>query len=161
MPSWVDAQDASWPQTFVSQTAESTETLVVPLPPTCGMQYQVDSYIVTQADHQALNKFLRAAQAGTKLTEIGADSQFLAPGDWGQAYDLQQTAACAPPCIPDSQVSYTYDSSSNSGVITVPTVAGSSGELCKPFLRDSDQLEVHDQRGMAAGRRPGRPRGRH
>jgi hypothetical protein len=38
------------------------------------------------------------------------------------------------PCINDALVSYTYSNDdSNSGDITVPTVAGSSGKLCKSF----------------------------
>jgi hypothetical protein len=132
MPSWSGAQSATWPQTYVSQTAESTETLDVPLPPTCGMQYQVDSYAVTKSDSTALTNFLAAAKAGTKLTN-GADNAYLASGGWGHAYKLVQNTACPLPCIPDSQVSYTYDSSTNSGVITVPKVAGSSGVLCQAF----------------------------
>lgn len=42
-------------------------------------------------------------------------------------------AECAPPCIPNTAVSYTYDPETNSGVIHVENVDGSSGELCKPF----------------------------
>ena len=132
MPSWNGAQSATWPQTYVSQTAETTETLDVPLPPTCGLQYQIDSYVVTKSDKTALTSFLAAAKAGTKLTD-GADNAYLASGGWGEAYTLAKTDACPPPCIPDSQVSYTYNSSTNSGVITVPTVNGSSGVLCQPF----------------------------
>jgi hypothetical protein len=37
------------------------------------------------------------------------------------------------PCIPSSAVSYTYDPATNSGTITVPDVAGSTGLLCNPF----------------------------
>lgn len=46
---------------------------------------------------------------------------------------------CSPPppppasCIATSQVSYGYDAATNSGVITVPTVQGSTGTLCSPF----------------------------
>jgi hypothetical protein len=36
-------------------------------------------------------------------------------------------------CISPSQVSYTYDPSTNSGVITVPTDPTSNGVLCDPF----------------------------
>jgi hypothetical protein len=36
-------------------------------------------------------------------------------------------------CIPSSAVSYSYDKATNSGVITVPSPAGSSGTLCAPF----------------------------
>jgi hypothetical protein len=132
LSSWDSSTNATWPQTYVSQTAETTETLDVPLPPTCGTQYQVDSYVVTRDDSVALYKFLAAAKAGTKLTEE-ADSSFLAPGGWDTAYKLVQNAACPPPCVADSQVSYTYDSATNSGVITVPTIQGSSDTLCQPF----------------------------
>jgi hypothetical protein len=37
------------------------------------------------------------------------------------------------PCIADYRVSYTYDSKTNSGVITVPTDSKSSGVLCQSF----------------------------
>jgi hypothetical protein len=40
---------------------------------------------------------------------------------------------CAPPCIPNSAVSYTYDPETNSGNIHVENVEGSSGELCTSF----------------------------
>ncbi|MFT4028583.1 MAG: hypothetical protein QM675_01805 [Protaetiibacter sp.] len=42
---------------------------------------------------------------------------------------------CAQPatCIPTSSVSYSYDATTNSGVITVPEVKGSTGKLCSPF----------------------------
>lgn|GEM_PF-3108395 len=36
-------------------------------------------------------------------------------------------------CIPSSSVSYSYDRTTNSGVITVPAKSGSTGELCSPF----------------------------
>lgn len=38
-----------------------------------------------------------------------------------------------PPCIAASDVSYTYDPATNSGVVTVANPAGSSGELCNGF----------------------------
>ena len=38
-----------------------------------------------------------------------------------------------PPCIAASQVSYTYDAATNSGTVTVPNPAGSSGKLCDGF----------------------------
>lgn len=38
-----------------------------------------------------------------------------------------------PPCIAASQVSYTYDPRTNSGTVTVPNPAGSSGKLCDGF----------------------------
>ncbi|MFM9877011.1 MAG: hypothetical protein ACKVOG_04065 [Rhodoglobus sp.] len=43
--------------------------------------------------------------------------------------------ACVPPpvCIPRSAVSYTYDPTTNSGVITVNDVPNSSGQLCQGF----------------------------
>lgn len=64
---------------------------------------------------------------------------------WPPLYDAQHqelselvtVPACPPPsypsCIPTSSVSYTYDATTNSGVITVPDPAGSTGELCTPF----------------------------
>jgi hypothetical protein len=128
MPSWNGSQSATWDQTFVSQTAETHETLDVAVPTTCGTQYQIDSYVVTAK----LTAFLAAAKNGTKLTN-GADNSYLASGGWNNAYKLVQNAACPPPCIADSQVSYTYSSTTNSGIITVPTVRGSSGALCQPF----------------------------
>lgn len=38
-----------------------------------------------------------------------------------------------PPCIASHQVSYTYDPATNTGTVTVPNPAGSSGELCDGF----------------------------
>jgi hypothetical protein len=38
-----------------------------------------------------------------------------------------------PPCIAASDVSYTYDPATNSGVVTVANPAGSSGKLCDGF----------------------------
>jgi hypothetical protein len=54
---------------------------------------------------------------------------------------LVNVPACSPPpppppaatCIANSSVSYTYDATTNSGVITVPAPAGSTGTLCTPF----------------------------
>lgn len=40
---------------------------------------------------------------------------------------------CAPPCIPNTSVSYTYDPTTNSGNIHVENVDGSTGKLCDPF----------------------------
>jgi hypothetical protein len=37
------------------------------------------------------------------------------------------------PCVPDSQVTYTYDPTTNSGAITIPNPVGFSGVLCTPF----------------------------
>jgi hypothetical protein len=50
-----------------------------------------------------------------------------------EAFVAAAAQASTPTCILDSKVSYTYVASSNSGVITVPTVPGSTGVLCKPF----------------------------
>ncbi|WP_309620446.1 hypothetical protein [Salinibacterium sp.] len=50
--------------------------------------------------------------------------------------DRQQTGEeCVPTpeCIPSSAVSYTYDGSTNSGVITVANEESDSGELCQGF----------------------------
>ncbi|QEO09091.1 hypothetical protein [Protaetiibacter larvae] len=43
--------------------------------------------------------------------------------------------ACGTPasCIPTSSVSYSYDPATNSGVITVPSPANSTGKLCQSF----------------------------
>lgn len=38
-----------------------------------------------------------------------------------------------PPCIASNQVTYTYDPATNSGTVTVPNPAGSSGKLCNGF----------------------------
>lgn len=38
-----------------------------------------------------------------------------------------------PPCIASNQVTYTYDPTTNSGTVTVPNPAGSSGKLCDGF----------------------------
>lgn len=45
----------------------------------------------------------------------------------------QSKKSTASSCLPTSAVSYSYDRTSNSGVITVTDRAGSTGELCKPF----------------------------
>lgn len=51
---------------------------------------------------------------------------------------IPKTPACVkddkPKCIPTNLVTYTYDAKTNSGVITVPKVDGSTGELCDDFF---------------------------
>ena len=46
---------------------------------------------------------------------------------------MKSGVECAPPCIPNTSVSYTYDPATNSGVIHVENVDGSTGKLCDPF----------------------------
>ena len=46
---------------------------------------------------------------------------------------MKSGVECAPPCIPNTAVSYTYDPATNSGIIHVENVDGSNGELCDPF----------------------------
>src|SRR5690606_33330182 len=43
---------------------------------------------------------------------------------------MQSGVECAPPCLPNTAVSYTYDPKTNSGVIHVENIDGSTGELC-------------------------------
>ena len=46
---------------------------------------------------------------------------------------MKSGVECAPPCIPNTSVSYTYDPATNSGIIHVENVDGSTGKLCDPF----------------------------
>jgi hypothetical protein len=142
MPSPFNGSDPTYPQVGVTQYKnEQTQTLNVSVPTTCGTQYQVDVYAQTfgSTDNtSALNAMFAAglagpngAQDGTYLAGAGSN-----PGVFGylHAWKFVQNPACTPPpCVPDSKVSYTYFSASNSGVITVPNPAGFSGVLCTPF----------------------------
>jgi hypothetical protein len=58
--------------------------------------------------------------------------------DQGSITAAQFTGTCAAPpppatCIPDSAISYTYSTSTNSGTVTVATPANSTGALCQPL----------------------------
>ncbi len=67
------------------------------------------------------------ATAGHKFSDGSASKTFTGTL-------LAATGGCTPPpCLPKSAVSYTYDSVTNSGVITVKAMDGYSNELCKPF----------------------------
>ncbi|HEX3680518.1 MAG TPA: hypothetical protein VHU90_12415, partial [Galbitalea sp.] len=142
MPSPFDGSDATYPQVGVTQyKGETTEDLDVAVPTTCGTQYQVDVYAQTFGstnNTSAIDALFASGLAGPNGAQ---DGSYLAgagnnPGVYGlgHAWKFVQNATCPPPCIPDSQVSYTYSNDlSNSGDITVPTVQGSSGQLCEPF----------------------------
>lgn len=54
------------------------------------------------------------------------------PKSW--SLTITSAGTCTPPpCLPKSAVSYTYDATTNSGIITVTAAAGYSDTLCKPF----------------------------
>jgi hypothetical protein len=54
------------------------------------------------------------------------------PKEW--KLTITSAGTCAPPpCLPKSAVSYTYSSSTNSGIITVKAMDGYSSKLCSPF----------------------------
>ncbi len=137
---------ATYPQVGVARYPdESTEKLDVHVPSTCGVSYQIDVYAQKFGTHPNITDNSAAiltmynnglagpngAQDGPYLAGAGSN-----PGVSGldHAWKYVTNAACPPPpCVPDSKVSYTYFSASNSGVITVPNPAGFSGVLCTPF----------------------------
>ena len=127
---------ATYPQIGVRQYKnESTEKLDVHIPNDCGVSYQIDVYIQTNGSTDntaALDALYASGLAGPNGAQ---DGPYLAAGGSGTAWKYVTNDACPPPkpCIPDSQVTYTYNSATNSGVITVPNPRGYSGVLCTPF----------------------------
>ncbi len=140
---------ATYPQTGVTQYKnETTEDLDVPLPTTCGVSYQVDVYVqsfgttdYTAALDALFAKGLTGPKNGTQ------DSGYLAGNGGNPGYNAWKyvtNPACLP-CIPDTNVSYTYDKTTNSGVITIPSVTGHSDELCDPFYVTSASWTFDDE----------------
>jgi hypothetical protein len=133
MPAWSQSGAPTYPQHLVKYYPESTETLSVPLPTTCGGIYQVDSYVYSPSTAAGVRALI---QGGVLNGPAGVeDGQFLAPGGSNVAWKTVDQAGCvAPVCIPSSAVSYTYNATdSNDGVITVNDVPNSTGVLCNPF----------------------------
>lgn len=90
------SNSATWPQTFVSATPESTETLDVPVPTTCGTYYQVDSYV----DDATTRSLIAAAEKGAKLTAPDNPPESLAPGGENVAWKHVINPDCdVPPAI--------------------------------------------------------------
>lgn len=103
MPSWVDSTTPTWPQSIVSHVAaETTPTLDVTTPATCGTQYQVDVYNTSATTDSLV--------AGGVLTAPNSPAEDLIPGGWGVAYKLVQNAACPPVYVPPTPQSCTAGS---------------------------------------------------
>ena len=109
MPSPNTGTAATYPQVgFVQYTNEATETLDVPVPTTCGTQYQVDVYLQTNgaADNTlALDALFKAGLADRNNGD--RDAKYLAgqsgnPGvaGFGQPWKLVKNADCVPPPPP-------------------------------------------------------------
>ena len=113
--------DASASVTIVPPTCSAGAQLVLNTPVNATWDSVTGAYSVT-ATAVAGHTF-----PGGALTQTftGTLAPKLSPTD----------PACAPPavCIPRSAVSYTYDPSTNSGVITVSNVPNSTGQLCQGF----------------------------
>jgi|GEM_PF-1377863 len=67
------------------------------------------------------------------VTAKAADNYTLNnPKSWNLT--IASAGSCTPPpCLPNSAVSYTYDSATNSGIVTVTGDKDHSAELCNPF----------------------------
>ncbi|MEO8528090.1 MAG: collagen-binding domain-containing protein, partial [Pseudolysinimonas sp.] len=68
------------------------------------------------------------AVTDASLYTLGAN-----PTSYSVTFTSPTTCTTPPTCIADSLVSYTYSTATNSGVVTVPSVAGSTGKLCTSF----------------------------
>ncbi|QDZ16057.1 hypothetical protein [Humibacter ginsenosidimutans] len=116
-----DSSSATWPQTFVSATPETTETLDVDVPTTCGTYYQVDSYI----DNATTQSLIAAAKNGTRLTSPNHPAESLAPGGLNTAWRFVINADCTTVVVPD--VTWTDNVCGNgtsNATLTLPAVEG-------------------------------------
>ena len=96
--------------------------LVLPAPPT-GITWQGG------ANGDGPGTYTIVAKVAAGYTLNGAQDSWVI-----QVLPKGTNLTCGPPpCIASSQVSYTYDPASNSGTVTVPNPAGSSGKLCNGF----------------------------
>ena len=122
------ADDASASVSTTAATCEAPATLIL------GPIYSAawgevardgDNYSVTATADEG-----HLFAAGDGVSDDGSTQTFRG------ILESQQTGAeCVPnpECIPDSAVSYTYDGSSNSGIITVADEESNSGALCEGF----------------------------
>jgi hypothetical protein len=121
MPSPNNGTSATYPQVGVSQyKGETTQTLDVAVPTTCGTQYQVDVYVQTNGETDntaALDAMFKAGLAGPNGAQ---DGEYLAgqsgnPGVAGlnHAWKFVQNAACPPPTYPVCTGNTTLPTSTN------------------------------------------------
>ena len=131
------ASHATYPQKLISETPEPNITLDVPVPADCGLQYQVDAYVVSDDLTALLNHaVLNGPNGGDQ------DGQYLAYPKAGQSgpnppYKLVLNSACVVlKCLPYSSVSYTYshnDANQGEIVVTNPNPKLYTNSLCNPF----------------------------
>ena len=140
-----------WPPLYDAKHTDLDKLVTVPLcagadagltltPATCTAPAKLALGAVTHASWGALDRstgpggysVVATAEAGYRFADGSTTKSFT--GTLAGKLS-QQDPSCAPPpsCIPSSAVSYTYDSATNSGVITVPSPQNSTGELCSPF----------------------------
>ncbi len=120
---WKVTGDPSYPNavgTVKSQTQPTTPTFVGLTVQGTGFQESVQ----------------KGVTAGSYEQKIVVNWDGTHDADDKATVTIPKTPACAikpPECIPTSAVTYTYDPATNSGVVTVPNVASSTGKLCDPF----------------------------
>lgn len=119
-----------------SRTPVSVSTEPYAVAPTC----EVDgSLVIPTKDRIAFSGGTNNAGPGTyNVTAAVTDGAYRLDGakEWTiKVLAKGSGLSCEKPpvCIPNSAVSYTYLSDSNSGVIHVANVPGSTGELCQGF----------------------------
>ncbi|WP_157981651.1 hypothetical protein [Protaetiibacter intestinalis] len=149
IPQQVD--NIGWPPLYDAKHTDLSALMTVPLcagaeasltitPATCTAPEKV---VLGATSHAAWGALDRVSGPGSYTVTATADPGYRFADD-STAKTFSGTLAgvlpksdpsCAPPpkCIPNSSVSYTYDPARNSGVITVPNPANSTGELCRSF----------------------------
>ncbi len=141
----------TWPPLYDAQHSELSSVVKVPL--CAGADASVvltlatcqapESIALGSATHASWGTLTRTTGPGAYSVTATADSGYAFSGGATTKKFTGTLAgklssddpACADParCIPTSSVSYSYDKSTNSGVITVPSPARSTGRLCSPF----------------------------
>ncbi len=116
-------QDASASVTITPASCVSAETLVLNTP--TNATWGAPTISTGPGDYSV------TATAALKHAFSGGGTTQVFHGTLGGI--LPSTGSCAPPCITKANVSYTYIPNSNSGVITVTDVGGSSHALCQGF----------------------------
>ncbi|NNC13473.1 hypothetical protein HII28_16520 [Planctomonas sp. JC2975] len=116
-----DSNSATWPQTFVSVTPETTETLDVAVPDTCGTYYQVDSYV----DNATTQALLAAVKNGTNLTSPGNPAESLAPGGLNTAWKFVINPDCKQVVVPHvTSTDNVCGNGTSNATLTLPAVEG-------------------------------------
>lgn len=120
------AKDATAAISFTPPTCDTPQGLVL------GATTNATWGAITYSGAGNLNFSVTATAVGNHLFKDTSDKTGKTKTFTGTL--LAATGNCAPPpCLDKSAVSYTYDATTNSGVITVAAKSGYSNTLCKPF----------------------------